>query len=156
MKLKALKKKEYSKVLEQIDNKFGSNVKEEMIENYCFYISEKNKIYIIDNKIKEIDLKNIRINNLGLYFCELNNGNIRFSIDGSQIVGKTATKNLINLDDKLAKRWLKGEDIETEEEFENFVLIKNNDNFLGCGKYNKESKKIFNYVPKGRRDRSKD
>jgi NOL1/NOP2/fmu family ribosome biogenesis protein len=154
MKIKPLNKKEASKILDQIKNEYGCNPPplDFMIDKYTFYISEKNKIYIINNSIKQVNLERIRINSLGLYFCELNNDAIRLSLEGSHIIGPTASKNLLELDSVATLAWLRGEDIESSEEFCGFVILKNNKDFLGCGRY-KEGR-ILNYIPKNRRIRS--
>ena len=91
MKIKPLNRREISKILKQIGEYYDCDAKF-LIDKYSFFISEKNKVYIIDNKIKDIPLDNVRINSLGLYFCELNHNDIRFSIEGSQIIGKIAKK----------------------------------------------------------------
>ena len=42
-----------------------------------------------------------------------------------------------------------GTDIKSEQEFVGFVIIKKNEDFLGCGKYKEGI--ILNYVSKARR-----
>ena len=65
------------------------------------------------------------------------------------LVGKTAKKNVLELNDKQSKYWLSGQDFEVESDLKGFVLIKNKNEFLGCGKI--VNKKLYNYVPKERR-----
>jgi NOL1/NOP2/fmu family ribosome biogenesis protein len=79
----------------------------------------------------------------------LNNEELRLSIEGSQIIGKVAKRNVLELDDDLAKKWMSGEDFEIKTELNGFVIIKNRVDFLGCGRVAKG--KLFNYVPKERR-----
>ena len=85
-----------------------------------------------------------------MYFCDLENG-IRLSIEGSQIIGPKATKNVVEINDEQVKQWLKGEDLEIEDKnnYSGFVIIKNKNDFLGTGKI--KDNKILNYVNKGRR-----
>ena len=45
--------------------------------------------------------------------------------------------------------WLKGTDMNIESELNGYVLIRNNGDFLGCGKL--KNGKLLNYVPKARR-----
>jgi NOL1/NOP2/fmu family ribosome biogenesis protein len=149
MKLKPLNKKETKKILEQINLEYGCNAVEAIIDEYAFFISDKNKIYIMSNEIKYVDLSKVRINSFGLYFAELNYGKIRLSMEGAVIIGKIATKNILEIDYNTSREWLKGIDISTNKEFDGFVIIKYNNDFLGCGKY-KEGK-ILNFVPKPRR-----
>jgi len=149
MNIKPLNRKETNKILEQLGNEYGLDAAGILIDNYTFFLSEKNKIYIIDNKIKELPLDNLKINSLGLYICELNRDRIRLSIEGSQIIGRNATKNMYEVDDATARLWLKGNDIECNIEFDGFVIVKCKSDFMGSGKYS--GGKLFNYIPKIRR-----
>jgi len=149
MKLKPLNRRDASKILEQIGSEYGCDAKKLLIDDYTFFISDKDKIYIINNNIKEVDLEKIRVNSFGLYFCELNRGNVRLSMEGSMIIGKHATKNLLEVNDSTSRDWLKGVDIESNQEFDGFVIVKHNNDYIGCGKY--KENKILNYVTKARR-----
>jgi len=85
-----------------------------------------------------------------MYFCELRGNEIRLSIEGSQIVGPKATKNIVEIDNDQVKQWLKGEDLEIKENnYSGFLIIKHNNYFLGTGKF--KDNKILNYVSKSRR-----
>ena len=144
-KLKILNNKEIKKILKLLDNQFG--FKEKL--NYVFLVNKKNKIYLVNKDIERIDLDNLRIDALGLYFGEVNHGSLRLSIEGSQMIGKRARKNIVELDKEDAELWSMGNDIDKEFNVYGFVILKHKKNFIGCGKY-KEGK-IFNYVPKERR-----
>jgi len=85
-----------------------------------------------------------------MYFCEVDNIGIRLSIEGTQIVGPKAGKNIVELDEEDTRKWFKGEDIEKEcENCNGFVILKSGKDFLGTGKY--VNGKILNYVGKTRR-----
>ncbi|MEM4397154.1 MAG: hypothetical protein QW757_00850 [Candidatus Woesearchaeota archaeon] len=149
--LRILNSKEKKELLKKIKEQFDSDISE--LEEYIFLINPRNKIFIISNDFSKIDITELRINSLGLYFGELYNNELRLSIEGSQIIGKSAKKNILELNNELAEQWLKGLDInlnDNENNYENgFYLIKNNNIFIGCGKI--INKKLFNYVPKERR-----
>jgi NOL1/NOP2/fmu family ribosome biogenesis protein len=149
MQLTPLNRKEVKRILEQINSEYGCDAKDALIDEYSFFISDKNKIYLMTNAVKDVDLSRVRVNSFGLYFAELSYGNIRLSMEGSFIVGKIATKNILDVDNLIAREWLKGVDIESKDEFNGFVIIRNGNDYLGCGKF-KEGK-ILNYVPKPRR-----
>ena len=143
--LKILNSKEIKEIYGMIEEQWGAKVK----LDYGFLKNNKNRIFIISKDISKIDLSKLRLNSVGMYFCELNNG-IRFSIEGSQIIGNKATKNIIELNDEEAKKWFKGEDLEKEcPDCKGFVILKNKKDFLGTGKYS--NGKILNYVGKTRR-----
>jgi NOL1/NOP2/fmu family ribosome biogenesis protein len=83
----------------------------------------------------------------GIYFGTLDERGFRLSIEGCFLVGKLAKKNILEVDDKTAERWMKGEDIECN--LKGYVIVKWKDFFLGCGKSN--GKILRNFVPKNRR-----
>ena len=133
-----------------------SALKESVIKlDNAFLQSEKDKIYIINKEINKVNLEKLRINSMGLYFGVLINNKLRLSIEGSQIIGPKAKKNVLELDNEQVKQWLRGEDILfnnnliNKNELSDFVIIKNNNDFYGCGKT--RDNKILNYMPKIRR-----
>ena len=142
--LKFLNRKETKEIMELIEKQWGAKLK----LDYAFLKNSKNRIFIVNKEINKIDLERLRINSIGTYFCDLENG-IRLSIEGSQIIGPKATKNIAEINESQVKQWLKGEDLEVNEKFDGFVVIKNNDDFLGTGKY--RNGQILNYVNKSRR-----
>ena len=143
--LKILNNKEVKGILKLLDNQFG--FKEKL--NYVFLMNTKNKIYLVNKDIERIDIDNLRIDAIGLYFGEVNHGSLRLSIEGSQMIGKRVRKNIVELDKEDAELWSMGNDIDKEFNVYGFVILKHKKDFIGCGKY-KEGK-IFNYVPKERR-----
>ena len=144
-KLKILNKKEIKKILDILEKQYG--FKE--VLDYVFLLSEKNKIYLVNTEVGKLDTSKLKVNSYGLYIGELREGKIRLSIDGSQIIGPKCSKNVIELDDKKAREWLKGVDIDYDGDVREFVIIKDKKDFLGCGKA--VDGKILNYVPKTRR-----
>jgi len=143
--LKILNKKEIKIILEIIKRQWDADFK----EDYCFLMNDKNKIFIVNKDIAKIDFSRIRINNLGLYFGELKNNSLRLSIEGSQIIGKDAKKNILELNDIELESWVKGEDINIDSKLKGFVIIKNKNDFYGSGKIIEN--KLLNFVPKSRR-----
>jgi len=147
-KLIILNSREIKTILKLIKNQWKADFGKE----YAFLMNSKNKIFLINRDISKIDLNKLRINNMGLYFGELKNDELRLSIEGSQLIGPLAKKNILELDDNEAREYLKGADLDKKTKEKGFLLIKNNDNFLGTGKATGE--KIFNYTPKERRIKS--
>lgn len=143
--LKILNGKEIKRILAMLEKQWG------FIEplDYAFLETEKSKIYIANKEIFNLDLSKLRINSIGFYFAEVRDG-IRLSIEGSQIVGPKATKNVIELNENEKKEWMSGLDLDKETDCTGFVIIKYKDDFLGSGKATAD-KRILNYVPKVRR-----
>jgi len=142
--LKILNKKEIKKIYALLEKRFGFNDDLEL----GFLMNNKNRLYVVNKDFAGIDTEKLRINSVGLYFGEICGNEIRLSIEGSAIVGKSATNNILDLDDEQAKDWLRGFDLNIDYEDKGFVLIRNKD-FLGCGKA--VIKRILNFVPKNRR-----
>jgi NOL1/NOP2/fmu family ribosome biogenesis protein len=113
------------------------------------FVKGKEKIYMISRDVDKIDLSQVRINNIGLYIAEVKKEQLRLSIEGAQLIGKVATKNVYEMDDEQLKKWFKGEDIPVKEEYEGFAILKHGEDIVGSGKY-KEGE-ILNFVPKIRR-----
>ncbi len=144
--LKILNNKEIKKIYELIEKQWNIKIK----LNYGFLRNNKNRIFLISKDISKIDLSKLRLNSVGMYFCEIDDKGIRLSIEGSQIVGPKAEKNIIELNEDEVKKWFKGEDLEKEcKDCKGFVILKNKNDFLGTGKYT--NGRILNYVGKTRR-----
>ena len=157
-KLKILNAKEIKEINNFLNKQWAFDSK----LDYVFLLSQnKNKIYLVSKNFADINLEKLRVDSLGVYFGELKHHTIRVSIEGAQLVGNNCKKNIVNINEGLARLWMRGYDLEITDEIlkkdnleEGFVLIKYNDDFMGCGKLTE--KKILNYVPKVRRIRSQD
>lgn len=143
--LRVLERKDKKVFLQLLKKQFGFEDK----LDYTFLINNKNKIFIVNKDIANINLDKIRINSIGLYIAEFRNNEVRLSIDGSQLIGKKAKKNIIELDEKQAREWIKGKDIEKQTKEKGFVILKHNNDYLGSGKV--KENRILNFVPKTRR-----
>ncbi|MFH1649282.1 MAG: hypothetical protein ABIA93_01915 [Candidatus Woesearchaeota archaeon] len=142
--MQVLNGKEVKKLHEVLHEQFG------ITENVgaVFLQTSKDKIQISTRSLGDIDMQKLRIDTLGLYFGQWMVDGFRLSIEGSQIVAKKATKNLIELTREQWESWLHGEDMEIEHD-DAFVLVMYNGECYGCGKASKG--KLLNYVPKARR-----
>ena len=144
--LKILNNKEIKEILKLIEKQWGAKI----TMDFGFLRSQKNRVFIISKDISKIDVSNLRLNSVGMYFCEVDGVGIRLSIEGTQIVGPKATKNVVELDYDDTRKWFKGEDVEKEcSNCSGFVILKHNKDFLGTGRYTKG--KILNHVSKTRR-----
>ncbi len=158
--LRTLSSKERKRVLEQLEKQYGCETKS--LKSYVFLYQEKRKKYFIANQgVFDLDLEKLRVEAIGLYLCcKLGNNELRLSIEGSQLLGPKSKKNILLLNDKEFHEWIRGRDVEKETELEGFVIVKHNDDFLGCGKPVRDEKSgtitIHNYIPKTRYVRSED
>lgn len=145
--LKILNSREVKGIHKLLKEQFG--FLEEL--DFFFLMNTKNKVYIINKDIRNINLDNLRIDSLGLYFGEMYNAEFRLSVEGSQIIGKKATKNILELNNVQISSWVRGFDIEHAglPVLNDFLIIKHKNDFFGCGKY--RNGKVLNYFPKTRR-----
>ncbi len=146
--LKILNSKKVKEILKMLKDQWGFDSE----LDYAFLLSSKDNIYIINREFADLDTSNIKINALGMYFAELKNNELRLSIEASQIIGPLAKKNILDLSDKLARLWLKGYDLPLKDDQTHsvgFQLIRNNEDFMGCGKV--KASNLLNFVPKTRR-----
>ncbi|MFH1332520.1 MAG: hypothetical protein ABIH63_04540 [archaeon] len=149
MKAKVLNKKEVKRIINSLDEQYSiSSLK----LDYIFILGSDDKLYLIDKKFAELNLIDLRVNSLGLYFGKLEDGKVRLSIEGSQIVGPLARKNIITLSKNQISDWVRGSNVDVNTDCKGFVLVKHGDDFFGSGKCSKGV--LFNYVPKNRRIRA--
>lgn len=112
--------------------------------------NKKNKIFLTNRDFEQVLDQNLRIDTVGLYIIEQPNENeVRLSIEGSQLLGPKATKNVTELNKEESRLWLKGQNVPTTVGTKNFQIIKHKSDFMGCGKSNGEE--LRNYMPKTRR-----
>ncbi|NQU97984.1 hypothetical protein HQ533_00815 [Candidatus Woesearchaeota archaeon] len=143
--LKILNSKEVKKILKVLKEQFGFDEK----LAYVFLRNKKDRLYVINRDVEKIELEKLRIDSIGMYFATIMPEGIRLSIEGSQVIGPKAKKNILEIDNEQFDKWLKGEDFEVKTKFKDFVLVKHKEDFLGCGKV--KNNVLLNYVPKARR-----
>lgn len=144
--LRILNSREKKPIYVMLYNQFGFDEK----LDYVMLISIKNKIYLMSKDFSREMIDDLKDINIGVYFGELKDTEIRLSLEGSQLIGPKCSKNIFVIDDELVKKWIIGEDIEYDCEINSFVILKNNlGDFIGCGKA--KDGKILNFIPKNRR-----
>jgi len=145
-KMSETEKKEIEKIVEK---NYGSKID---LSSFDCYINKRNEIYLVS---KSVDERLITVASYaGMYFGRLKRNNkIQLSVEGSQIIGKFANKNIAIVDDENISRYMEGLTCDWVElincEINNFVLIKNGNDFFGTGILRKD--KIESLVPKARR-----
>ena len=95
------------------------------------------------------------VDNLGLYFASLKEG-MRLNLDAADLLEGQISGGVIDVDDESARKWFSGENIEIAESLDNaerdsFLIIKNNSDIIGIGKFT--GSKILNFLPKERQIR---
>ena len=145
--LKKLSNREKKLLFKKIELQYGIR---DLKLDYLFFKNNEGKIFIVNKEFRDLNTENINVNSIGLYFARLDK-ELRLTIEGSQIIGPLAKKNFLEVSDEQANEWLRGNDLDNiKNNFdETFIILKNKDDFIGCGKY-KEGR-ILNYVARERR-----
>jgi NOL1/NOP2/fmu family ribosome biogenesis protein len=143
-----LNNKKTKVILQDVEKQWG--VPTEELKSYIF-MQKKENLFITTEDIKRIELEKLRINSIGIYFGEYKHNNLRPSIEGSQIIGKFANKNVLEIQEEDVKKWLMGKDLDLEDDanLKGYLIIKHGNDFLGSGML--KDKKVLNFVPKSRR-----
>ena len=123
-------------------------------EDYAYLQNDKQRVFIITKEVANIELKNLKIDKLGLYFGEImKNGEFRLSKEGTQVLVREAQEhdgrltNTVHLSPVQVKEYFQGHDLEIDLGTESkLVILFYNKDTLGCAKY-KEGK-ILNFLPK--------
>lgn len=147
-KLEILNSRAKKPIFEQIKKQWGVSFKTDIV----FLRSSKEKIYLINRDIERVDTSRLKVDSTGMYFCALTGTDIRLTIEGSEMIGKHATKNVLEIDAAQMRLWLKGQDLELGElssDLSGFVIIKCKTDFLGTGKI--RGNEVLNFTPKNRR-----
>jgi NOL1/NOP2/fmu family ribosome biogenesis protein len=147
MQIKILNSGEKKKIIEDLNEKFGITELP-----WLLVMAGKGKIRAFSGSMTRDEIAklsyDVRIELPGLYILREESDGYRISHDGLFIFKNMATKNIIDISDKQADEWLRGENIEIDSE-DKWVLLGNKGELIGCGKV--KDKKVINYVPRERR-----
>ncbi len=146
--IKILSLHEKRKIEQQLEEQFGiKEIPGEIIawgsERLLLFTGEAEK-YELEKIIESAALEKI-----GVYFAKVINGELKLTIEGSQILNEQIKKNIFEIDDEQAEEWMMGRELNISTGMKGFVVVKNKENYLGCGKASEH--KITNFIPKERR-----
>ena len=131
---------------------------------YVFLLQTKTmKLLLLTQEAADAPLNLLRVNSQGLYLAEVNEAqtNFRLSIDGTQIIGPKATKNVLELTNDEFDLWVRGNSLPVDEslkerltDLSGYIIIKNSlGDFFGVA--NQKDGELMNFIPKARRVQSK-
>lgn len=140
-----LNAKEKKKINEMLLSQFGATLPGDIV----LLTNKEENIYLVNRDITRIDLERVRVNSIGLYIGQIKENEIRLSIEGAQLIGSHATKNVVEIVPAQVMMWLRGFDLYTKEKGDSYVLLRSGDDIVGCGRWKDD--KILNFVPKARR-----
>ncbi len=154
MQLHFIRKAEKKRIAEKLKEQFG-------ISEIPFLLlkSGREKIRAYSGSLSKDEIlelgKCVNIESLGLYFAKQEKGQdaeIRLSVDAIHLLREQVSKRIIEVDKQQADDWLRGRDIEIGKDFKGFVILKHENDFIGCGRMS--AGRITNFVPKERRIKS--
>lgn len=134
-----------TQIWKQLRTQFGISP----LPGYRLLRSGKKRIRIISESAFEHFLLLPYTATAGLYLGEYSRNRVRLSMDGAQLLGPFATKNIVELDTEQATRWLQGESIIYEDKRRDYVIVMQSNDILGCGRLSNGI--LHSFVPKIRR-----
>ena len=110
-------------------------IKDLLLENYGFvmpkswmlYYLGKEKVWVLKEEFFNLPLEKFNVETMGFYLCHFEHDIFRLSIQGAQIVGETATKNILDISLKDAWELLRGFDIDKETH----IVVDNFEELMG-------------------------
>jgi NOL1/NOP2/fmu family ribosome biogenesis protein len=147
--LQQINSKELNVFISKLDKQFDIAQSKDL-KQHLFLKNNKQKVFITTKAEKDSKLRIPRLEKAGLYFGTINkDDSIRLSLEGTQIIGKIAKKNILELEHKQAENWLKGFDFDIPKLEDGHYLLRYKEDFLGCGLI--KNNKLHNFLPKTRR-----
>ncbi|MEK6819646.1 MAG: hypothetical protein AABY03_00410 [Nanoarchaeota archaeon] len=151
--MKILNEKQKKEIEEKLEERFGIK---EIPGKIVMRGGERLFLYsgnLDEEKIREIE-ETVFIERVGIYFAKIEeNGEMRLSIEGTQILREQIKKNIFILNEEQLEKWMMGSELNIKSGMKGFVIMKYKDELLGTGKASEE--KISNFIPKNRRLREK-
>lgn len=144
-----LNSRERKELLEKLEQRYGFTG----TFDYLVFRNTEGKHYLVNREAEEYLDKGLYLERVGVYAFQDQHGEIRFTIEGSQLVGPFASKGIVELTSAQRDQWMLGKDIvlnETGQEglAQIFYLARCGEDWLGCGKA--KNGVLQNYVPKER------
>lgn len=146
-KLKILNTREKKEVFEELKSNYGFT---EKLEGALF-LSQKEEIFLLTGGFDVIEQgmeRELRIDKAGLYIGKIMPDGVELSVEGSQLIGPKANKNILEIDDEQLEPWVTGESLEGFTG-EGYHIVKHNNDFLGCAKI--KNNQVKNLVEKNRK-----
>ena len=141
--MKILSKKQIRELMNLLDKQFGFNHELDYI-----FIKDSRDYYITNKSLGKINFNSLNVKRIGIFLGKVIDNNFILSIEGSQIIGRSSNKNIIDVDAEEIKSWFKGMNLRKSLDNGVYLLRYKND-FVGtCKVVNNE---LINSLDKSRR-----
>jgi NOL1/NOP2/fmu family ribosome biogenesis protein len=143
--VKPLNSKERKAVREQLREQYGYTGD----FDYTVFVNDEGKHYVGTRDVEPFIDSGLRIERIGIYVFALQHGEIRMSIEGSQLFGPACTNGILDITQSQRDEWLLGKDLSVPTETEQrFYIVRCEGDYLGGGKA--KHGLLLNHVPKER------
>ncbi|MBN1175456.1 hypothetical protein JXA48_02320 [Candidatus Woesearchaeota archaeon] len=150
-----LNSKDRKHIRQTLNEQFGINEIPDNLVYFC--LNKRERVYVCNKEIFDLDQEALRTNAFGLYFGTFMIDGFRLSLEGTQMIGPLATKNIFEINDLQFEEYIKGENLvcENEDFQKQYVIVKHNNDFVGVGRVkegifsnhlskSRKLKKVFN------------
>ncbi len=149
--MKILNKKEIKKIENKIYSIYNSDLK---LSKFAVMEKQyKKEIWLSSKNIFKLDLKKFNISSLGMYLGRFDK-NIKLGVEGSQLVGEKAKKNVCEVED--VWNFIRGFKIKPTKKIKcdenQYVIVKYEDNIIGSAKL--KNNQLESILPKNRKIKS--
>lgn len=149
--MEILNAKEKRNLDEKLEEKYGVRVLEDFV---VLKTGRRKKLWVTNREVFKIPFSEVKVNSMGLYFGRITDRGIKPSIEGSQIIGETAEKNVVEVGEKGMWNFVRGFKVKKfEEKYKceegSYVIVKHKEDILGMAKLVSDGLKSV--IPKGRK-----
>jgi len=149
MRYHELRKREENKIKEMLLENYGFSIP----SDWRLYYLGADRVWVLKDEFFEFPLEKLNVEVMGFYLCYFDFKILRLSFNGSQIVGKSATKNVLDISVKEAEELIRGFDIDKVTNMEaEYLILRTPVGIIGVGKNHKT--KILCQINKNRRIRN--
>lgn len=124
---------------------------EKPFKDFVLLVAGRGRVRLVTKEALEVAKRLKGVQQVGVYVAKILRGDVILSIEGSQILNGEITKNILDLDEEDAERWMKAEVMEFSGKYEGKYLVgRCGDLYLGSGRITRDGK-LYPQVAKWRR-----
>lgn len=151
MNIRFIKTPEKNGILAELEKIYG-------IKKLSYLLLEtgKTKLRAFSGHLSKVEIMRLgmltNVELIGMYLINKKDEDPRINFDAVSLLREQITKSVVKIDEQQFQQWIRGHDLQIKVA-SGIVVVKHDEDLVGIGKSNGE--KIFNYVPKERKIKSK-
>lgn len=119
--------------------------------DFVLLVAGQGRIRATTKETFEVAKRLRKVQQVGVYIAKISKGDIILSIEGSQILDGGITKNVLDLDEDCAEKWMRAEVLEIPGKYEGkYVVGRLGDLYLGSCRVTRDGK-LYPQIAKWRR-----